>query len=160
MATETTYKKGTFARFFKAVKGRLVSRYGTARYGKGQFLNATIFGGHRPTMKEQDVRNAKIRPLSSRPCNAVELDLSVVTPITHAEAMKYRREYDGHVRSGDLDEVKETAYVAWLKADAERATKLLKKAADLKKKRTKDLKNDSDGSASAADTSEPGGSPG
>ncbi|MEE9395177.1 MAG: hypothetical protein V3W41_22020 [Planctomycetota bacterium] len=118
------YKPGTFARFFKAVKGRLVSRFGTQRYGtrkQPMFRNAAIIGGRRPPMKETDKRHREISPLSARPCNPAELNFEMVVAITHKEAVKYRREYNRAVRGGDIIEVEERDYIQWLELDAKRA---------------------------------------
>lgn len=140
MAETYNYRRGTFARFFRAVPGRLVSRFGTARYAQTKrggpiaFRNADVIGGRRPAQPEQDKRSSKVDPLGARPMAPVQLDTEQVIAITHAEARKYKREYDKAVRNGDLLEVDEAAYVAYLQADAERAAKVRKRAAELAEK--------------------------
>lgn len=142
--TEITYKPGTFARFFKAVKGRLVSRYGTARYAADSFRNARVFGGSRKPLTQPEILKSGLSPLSARPCNPVELNTEIVTAITKEEARKFWREYDRHVHDGDLEEVDEAAYVAFLKEDAKRAKEAVAKAKKLAEEREAAAKRDAE----------------
>jgi hypothetical protein len=137
---EINYKAGQFARFFRPVAGRLVSRFGTARYwqtkknGPIAFRNAATIGGRRPPLKKSDDRHKDIDPLTAMPCAPVELDTSVIVAITRAEAREFKLEYDKAVRQGDLEEVTEADYIAHLKADAERAKAARQRAAELSSK--------------------------
>jgi hypothetical protein len=141
MGAADSYVPGTFARFFRAVEGRLVSRYGTATsprgYKKGQpWRNAQTIGGRRAPMTEaEQVRAASpaVGRLGAKPCNPVELDLEMVTAITHEEAARYGREYDRAVAAGSLTEVTEADYIAWLRKCDDRAAAATQ-AAEAKRK--------------------------
>ena len=83
-----------FARYFKAVAGRKVSRYGSGFIGLGGYRADQVIGaaGH-----------------------------GSVTAISHDEAAKFRREYDRAVEDGSLVEVDAKAYQAWQDLCEERA---------------------------------------
>lgn len=145
MGAAETYKPGTFARFFKAVPGRLVTRHGTHRATQGRkgewtsWQAAQTFGGSRPPLTEEQLRAASATPavcsrsLTARPCNPVELDTEMVTAITHEEAARFGRLYDRNVREESLVEVKEKDYVAWLHECDKRDEEARRKAAEQKR---------------------------
>jgi len=140
MATPINYKPGTFARFFRAVKGRNVSRFGTARY-MGGFRAATIIGGARAPMAA-DASGDELGRLGQRGANVVEHDLAIVTAITHHEARRYAREYNRAVSGGDLREATEADYMDYLRADAEHAAKVAEKNEAVAKAQAKAAKRE------------------
>lgn len=100
-----------FARFFRAVEGKLVARYGTARATKGNDIIGGIWIDD-PDQSKPDLF------ANGAPRRKLIQDLDAVTAITHLEARRFRREYDRAVRNGDLEEVTRADYEAFLKADA------------------------------------------
>ena len=132
-----SYERGTFARFFRAVEGRIMSRYGTETATKHGYRAATVFGGRRPSMTPKQIKDAQVQPLRARPTNPMIIDTEAITPITHGEARKYKREYDRAVRVGDLVECTEEQYVQWCAVRDARDAKGREKAEAIKAERTK-----------------------
>lgn len=92
-------------RFFKAVEGHVVHRFGTssATSSNERFGHSIGAGG------------------------VITWDTEAVLAISDAEAARYQREYDRLVRQGALIEVDEAAWNAWR---AERKARAKKSAAE------------------------------
>lgn len=101
-----------FARFFRAVEGRQVGRYGTARKTQGN----NVIGGR--WVDQPDARPDRIT--NRRPRKLV-INTSIVVAITHAEAARFRREYNRAVSQGSLEEVTRKDYQSYLAEDARKA---------------------------------------
>ena len=85
--------------YFRAVKGRVVKRFGTSEYlaARLQFAPAAVQGGERK-------------------CLGFVQDLNRIVQVTDAEYIRFRREYRDSVRWGDLKEATEADYKHWLKS--------------------------------------------
>lgn len=97
----------TFARFFRAVEGKLAPRYGTA--------SATS-----PNLWLGATRDAK--------SGQIVWDTKTVHAIPHKEAARFKREYDRLVRDGALKECTPADWEAFRKEASEAKKKATKDA--------------------------------
>lgn len=89
-----------FVLFVQSVEGRVFTYFPTGTY----------IGVHRATPVELEAGKA---PLT--------WDTKAVTPITEADYARYRKEFDGAIRRGDLKRADEKAWKAWADGEAKRA---------------------------------------
>ena len=89
------------ALYVRAVKGRLVSRYGSAGY----------FGARRTHITRQ-------QQVAGEPM--LVWDTDCVYPVTEATWASYRRELSKALRTGDLVEATEAEHRAWLEVERKR----------------------------------------
>lgn len=99
--------KTPFARFFRSVEGKLVSRYGTASQARA---NALIGASRDPET------------------GVVSWDTGAIIAITPLEAQRFKREYDRAVRDWALTEVTEQDYLDFLQRGEDRAREHEEKA--------------------------------
>jgi len=105
-------EKHPFVKFVSGVKGRLVSRYGSARAK----LGPSIIGGVKEPMALPD--HGKPTSFLARGAAPVSIDESIIVALTEDEWNAYRREYTRALRDGSLRERSEEDYWAWVKAPA------------------------------------------
>ena len=118
-----------FVKFFSAMPGHLVPRYGSAGATKG---NDIIGASYRtPSDKAADPVTGEVTP-------DVTQDLEAIVAITADEWARYSREYSRAVVEGGLKERTEDEYWAAIDADRVAATVATEKAAAAAASKTTD----------------------